>query len=210
MKKALLGICLCFVLFILAGCSTRENPDAAVPVTEEETGSEFEEVMLKKGSLIVKEFIDCGFFEKDEYFDYSTNNELFGFTDTIKFQTASLLDVETGKKVYALRITTGYYTSKYNYGEAVGVMDADELDGAIQTLQYVKDHINELKDYSEVIYTASSGMQVGAFHSSDKEQIFVKVDSNATKFYPVSKIDGLISLFEEVSTKLKEAAASAS
>ena len=30
-------------------------------------GSKFEQVMLKKGTLIVKEFTECGYFEKDEY-----------------------------------------------------------------------------------------------------------------------------------------------
>ena len=120
----------------------------AETVTEPE--SEFEKVLLKKGTLIVKEFIDCGVFEKDKYFDYGSSDEMFGFTKTLKFQTASILDVETGTKVYALRITTGYYNSKYAYGEAVGVMDADEIDGAIQTLKYIKQNIGKLKDYSEV------------------------------------------------------------
>ena len=52
----------------------------------EENSSKFEQVLLKKGSLIVKEFIDCGYFEKDEYIDYGTSSELFGFTDTLKFK----------------------------------------------------------------------------------------------------------------------------
>lgn len=169
-------------------------------VGEIETGSKFESVMLKKGTLIVKEFIDCCFFEKDDYFTkYKSSNEMFGFTDTLKFQTASVLDVETGIKLYALRITTGYYSSKYSFGEAVGVMDADEIDGAIQTLKYIKQHIKELKDYSEVVYTASSGMEVGAYHSSTNDKIYVKVNSNATKFYTIDKIDSLIEAFEKVS-----------
>lgn len=124
---------------------------------------------------------------------------MFGLTDTLKFQTASILDVETGIKLYALRITTGYYSSKYSYGEAVGVMDADEIDGAIQTLKYNQQNINSLKDYSEVVYKASSGMEVGAYHSSTGNRIYVKVNSNAAKFYTVDKIDSLIAAFEQVS-----------
>ena len=172
----------------------------AETVTEPE--SEFEKVLLKKGTLIVKEFIDCGVFERDKYFDYGSSDEYFGLTKTLKFQTASILDVETGVKVYALRITTGYYNSKYAYGEAVGVMDADEIDGAIQTLKYIKQNIAKLKDYSEVVYTASSGMEVGAYHSSTGEMIYVKVNSNATKFYSVDKIDSLITAFEKVRNTL--------
>lgn len=165
-----------------------------------ETESEFEKVLLKKGSLIVKEFTDCCLFEKDEYFNYSHSSELFGFTDTLQFQTASILDIETGVKIYALRITTGYYGSKYSYGEAIGVMDADEIDGAIKTLRYIQQNISKMNDYSEVVYQASSGMEVGAYHSSDESKIYVKVNSNATKFYSVDKIDSLIEAFEKVSS----------
>lgn len=169
----------------------------AETVTESE--SEFERVMLKKGTLIVKEFTDCCLFEEDEYFtNYNSTSEMFGFTDTLKFQTANILDVETGLKVYALRITTGYYNSNYAYGEAVGVMDADEIDGAIQTLKYIKQNIAKMNDYSEVVYKASSGMEVGAYHSSTGQRIYVKVNSNATKFYSVDKIDSLIEAFETV------------
>lgn len=165
-----------------------------------ETDSEFEKVLLKKGSLIVKEFTDCCLFEEDEYWrKYSSSDELFGFTDTLKFQTASILDIETGVKVYALRITTGYYAIKYSYGEAIGVMDADEIDGAIKTLQYIQQNISKMNDYSEVVYTASSGMEVGAYRSSTGAKIYVKINSNATKFYSVDKIDTLIEAFEKVS-----------
>lgn len=188
------------VLVLVVACSAL--PILAEGTNEEESGSKFEQILLKKGTLIVKEFIDCGFFKKDEYFDYSHTSQLFGITNTLGFQTASLLDVETGKKVYALRITTGYYTSQYNYGEAVGVMDADEIVGAIQTLQYIKAKINTMKDYSEVVYTASSGMQVGAYHSSDGSKLFVKVNSQATKYYDISDIDSLIASFKEVKGKL--------
>lgn len=166
-------------------------------------GSKFEQVMLKKGTLIVKEFTECGYFEKDEYILESPSSELFAFTDTLKFQVATLLDVETGAKVYALRITTGYWRSQYDYGEAIGVMDADEIDGAIHTLQYIKQHINELKDYSEIVYNASSGMTIGAYCSSSGNKLFVKVNSKATKFYEVDTIDSLISLFEEAQEKLE-------
>ena len=165
-----------------------------------ESESKFEQIMLKKGSLLVKEFLDCCIFESDKYFTfYSSSSESFGYTNALKFQSASILDVETGAKVYALRVTTGYHSSKNSYGEAVGVMDADEIEGAIQTLRYIQQHDNELKDYSEVVYRASSGMEVGSYHSSKNSKIFVKVNSNATKFYSLDKLDTLIQAFEQVS-----------
>lgn len=177
-------------------------PAFAEETKEEENGSKFEQVLLKKGSLIVKEFIDCGCFKKDNYYGADHSTEWFGLTDTLAFQAASILDVETGVKAYALRITTGYYASKYNYGEAVGVMDADEIDGAIKTLQYIKQNIDKLKNYSEVVYTASSGMRVGAYRSSSDKKLFVKVNSNATKYYDISEIDNLIASFQKAKAKL--------
>lgn len=107
-----------------------------------ESESEFEKVLLKKGSLIVKEFKDCCVFEN------------------LTIEAASVLDMETGRKVYAARITTGYWNSQYDYGEAIDVMDADEIDGAIKTLEYIKQSIDKMEDYTEVVYEASRGVFV--------------------------------------------------
>ena len=169
--------------------------------TEEvEDTSKFEQVLLKKGSLIVKEFVFCCYFEEDDYIKKSSP----AWTNAMEFQTASLLDMETGEKVYALRVRTGYYNSDYDKGEAIGVMDADEIDGAIQTLRYIKANIDSLKDYSEITYTASSGMEVGAYYSSKGKSLYVQVNSRATKFYDVSKIDSLIAAFEKVKATLEK------
>ncbi|MBE5807832.1 MAG: hypothetical protein E7317_05780 [Clostridiales bacterium] len=164
-------------------------------VEEAEAGTKFEKVLLKKGGLIIKEFVDCCFFEKDDYFG---DKDLGGFSDTLQFQSASLTDVETGTKVYALRITCGYYNSQYDNGETVGVMDADEIDGAISTLEYIKSHINETVDYTEIIYTTNGGIQIGAYKSDTGTQLFVKVSSKATKFYGIDTIDSLIDALNQV------------
>ncbi len=183
MKKTL-----SFLLALILLCSALPAL-AETAETEEETGSKFEQVLLKKGTLIVKEFIDCCLFAKDSYYD---NNSLKEFSDTLSFQTASVLDVKSGIKVYALRIVGYYYNSQYDSGEAVGVMDADEIDAAIQTLEYIKQHINELKDYSEIIYEANSGVEIGAYYSEKDKRLFIKINSKATKYYGTDKIDELI------------------
>lgn len=164
-----------------------------------ESESEFEKVLLKKGSLIVKEFKDCCLFEEDDnYHGY------ISASDTLGFETASVLDVETGNKVYALRITTGYYNSQYDCGKAVDVMDADEIDGAIKTLEYIKQNIDKMEDYTEVVYETSSGMKVGTYKNAEEAQIFVKVDSKATKYYSVDKIDSLIECLQKVNASFGE------
>lgn len=92
-----------------------------------ESESEFEKVLLKKGSLIVKEFKDCCVFEKDENFD-----------------------------------------DEYDCGKAIDVMDADEIDGAIKTLEYIKQSIDKMEDYTEVVYEASRGVFVPGARSGGR------------------------------------------
>ena len=110
---------------------------------EADTGSEYESVALKKGSLIIREIVDyC---------------EIKGYIGSaITFQTASAFDVEVGEKVYALRLVT----TLDGKNEIAGVMDKDDVDGTIQTLEYVKAHISDINENTEVIYTAGSGVQV--------------------------------------------------
>lgn len=170
--KKIIGIILAVIL-VFGGMS-------AFAETVNDNESEFERVLLKKGSLIIKEFID------------------YGTVEGMDFQSACIIDVETGEKLYALRIEASYWNSKYDYGTTVGVLDADEIDGAIATLEYVKNHIHELKDYSEVIYTAASGMQVGAYRSDEGNKVFIKISSDSTKFYNVNVINNLIKAFKGV------------
>jgi len=182
----------CLLVFILAFSALPVV--LAEEVESEEPGTQFEKVLLKKGSLIIKEFIDCCLFEEDENYkaDY-----LKAFSDTLQFQSASITDVETGDKVYALRVIGYYYRSDYDNGEAVGVMDADEIDGAISTLEYIQAHKGEMKNYSEIEYSSNSGMSIGAYYDGGY-QLFVKINSKATKFYRIDKIDGLISALNQV------------
>ncbi len=172
------------LLAVVLACALVPAFSEAVEEVASQEESQFERVLLKKGTLILKEFIT------------------YGKVKDMTFQTACLTDVETGSKYYALRITTSYYNSKYDYGEAVGVMDADEIDGAIQTLEYIKAHISELKDYTEVVYRASSGMEVGAYHSNTSEKIYIKLSSKATNFYDLSDIDTIIKGFKGVQSQI--------
>lgn len=194
--KKLIALLLVTILVFSATSVLAENAEASE--------SRFEQVMLKKGSLIIKEFKDCGIFNKDKYITYNTAADLFAFTEALKLQSASVIDVETGVKVYALRISTGYYLNDYNKGEAIGIMDADEVDGAIQTLKYIKANLHTLDVYSEIVYTASSGMEVGAYHSESGDYLYVRVNSNAVKFYKLNMIDELIRCFEAVSATFNQ------
>lgn len=185
--KKLISILLVLVCALsLIGSAFAEGAETTETTEAVETESQFEKVLLKKGSLILKEFID------------------YGKVSNLELQSACLTDLETGSKYYALRITTSYYNSKYDYGDAVGILDSAEIDGAISTLEYIKAHFKELKDYSEVVYKANSGMEIGAYHSSDDNKVYIKVNSKATKFYELDLIDDLIAGFKGVKAMFDE------
>ena len=139
-----------FILSCVLICVSVSFAFAEEPETEV-SESKFETVLLKKGSLIVKNFISQGSITTTE-----------GTWYKVRLQSATLTDVETGNKYYALRMEHDWYKSQYSSGSSVGVLDSDEIDGAISTLEYVKAHQSEMTNYTEIAYTASSGLQLGA------------------------------------------------
>ena len=83
--------------------------------TDEEAGaaeSQFETIQLKKGTSIIKEFINRSSIltalsidsekSKDGYSNYSKGS------GNVTLQRATITDLETGKKYYALRIVHDY------------------------------------------------------------------------------------------------------
>lgn len=180
--KKLLGWLLALMLALSAVTAVAEGAGEGQTLQAETTGSEFEQVLLKKGALLKKEFVDRCSFQNG----------------SLNLQSACLTDIETGRKFYALRITGEYYNSQYDNGEVVGVMDADEIDGAISTLEYIKEHREELIDYTEIEYTANSGMSIGVYHSDSSEYLFIKFNSRVTKYYGTDTIDELIAAFTQV------------
>ncbi|MCI7028188.1 MAG: hypothetical protein MR914_09060 [Clostridiales bacterium] len=166
---------LALLLVLVLACSV------ATSFAEETTASEskFEAVLLKEGSLFLKEWVDyCEIDLSDTYV-------------RIMFQTARVVDIETGKEYHALRMD-------YGYGKVIGVMDADEIDGAITTLEYVKNHIYELKDYSEVVYTAAGGVEVGGYHKGKENVVFIRFNSKVPYTFDAKFVDELINAFKGV------------
>lgn len=162
-----------------------EAPDSEI------TGSEFERVLIQKGTLIEKEFID-----------YRTAAFNTGFTTAkIDFQTATVTDIENGLKYRALRMEHNYYNSKYDSGTSIGVLDAPEIDAVLKTLRYIKNNISKMKDYTETVYTAGSGLVVGAYRSTDNT-LFIKFSSADTVYLEFSEIDNLINILEGAQKKL--------
>lgn len=176
--KKFISLMLALLMFASMSCS----------VLAEDTNAEskFEKFLLAKGTLIVKEFVDF---------------KEIGDTG-VELQIASLTDVESGSVYRALRLTFSYWESKYDYGDAVGVLDADEVESVITTLEYIKQRLaTGLKDYTEIIYTANSGLKVGAYYSAESQSLLLEASSKS-KFLDVSNIDVFITTLKEAQQRL--------
>lgn len=157
--------------------------------TAETDKSQVEQVMLKKGSLILKEFIP---FRKES-----------GVTGEI----LKVTDVTNGSALYGLRLTHFYYNSKYDSGESTGLLDAKEIDSVISTLQYIKTKLltfTKETPYTEIVYKSNSGITIGAYHSDGEQKIFLKFDYKDTVYINASSLDSFTKFFMDAKSKMQE------
>ncbi|MBP3657279.1 MAG: hypothetical protein J6K32_11360 [Clostridia bacterium] len=157
---------------------------------EEETeGSEFERVLMQKGSLIKKEIID--YTSIPTSWSKSFNSSNFD----IMLQIATLTDVTTGGVYRALRLVS-YFT------DGIGILDAVDIDDAIRTLEYIRDHHTEMRDYTEILFTADSGLVIGAYYDGKKVEAFIKYDSENRDPIVIGDIDEIVSKLRDAQMKL--------
>ncbi len=151
--------------------------------------SQVEQVMLKKGSLILKEFIP-----------YASNSGITG-------EILKVTDVTSGSALYGLRLSHVYYNSKYDSGESTGLLDAKEIDSVISTLEYIKTKLPTFTNetpYTEIVYKSNSGITIGAYHSEGKQKIFIKFDYKDTVHIDAKNLESFTSFFVNAKSKLQE------
>ncbi len=189
MKKLialLLAMLMAFVAIPRALGEAAEDA-AEEEATVQESESKVEQIMLKKGSAIIKQFITC--------------KEVDVGSTTVTFQTAEITDVETGVKYYGIRVQYGYYASKYDSGTATALIDSEEIDSIISTLEYVKEHKSEFVNYTEVNYTANGGFSIGAYKNSSETGIFLKA-SGKQRLIKISYLNDIINGLKEAQSKI--------
>ena len=169
------------------------NTPASTPTPEAEAG-EFERVLMQRGSLINKVFIDYG--------ALPTMLSKFSKKYDIEMQLAMLMDIETGKEYRAIRMTHNYYVNEYNSGESVGTLDVGEIGDVIRTLEYIKENRDQMRNYSETVYNSSSGMTIGAYYDGKEYGLVVKFSSADTAGIDISHLDEMIELFKGAQTNL--------
>jgi len=160
--------------------------------TETKASTSFEQFLMKKGSLFSKEIIKFGEFP-------SKPSSIIG-------EIAILTDVNTGAKVYALRVSTLYFT-KYDIDTIIGVFDVAEIDSAINSIKYMIKTRNAgiYKDgYTEIEYKGSGDPSIGYYHNVDEEKAFFKINYKQTNYFEVSQIESLLTFFEQAKNKIIE------
>ncbi len=178
MKKIILAL---LVLLIAA---------AVVPVTYAEeisSGSKFDNALMQKNSLLIREITDFTSIVNDN------GNE-------ITFQTAVLTDITSGTKYCALQID---YFYSYSEPHAVALLDIDEIDDAIMTLQYIKDHIEETDSYTKITYTCGSGAVIGAEHDGSRKRILIQQPPELPLVFEISDADNLITILQTAKATLE-------
>ena len=176
MKKVFLSLLLFLTLVSFAFASN-----------ELEDKSQVEQVMLQKGTLIIKEFYSC-----------SQSNK-------VSADVIVLTDVMAGSRIAGLRLSHYYYNSKYDSGTSTGILDSEEIDSVLATLDYLTKKLptyNSETPYTEIIYKTNGGMQFGAYHSNGTQKFFIKFDSSDTAFFESSVISDFTKFFEDAKSKM--------
>ncbi len=80
------------------------------------------------------------------------------------------------------------------------------MDSAIEALEYIKSHYTEFENYTEVIYTAKSGMEIGAYYNGKTRELFIKPDGRTQGHFEITgdEIDLLVEAFEKVKNAFDE------
>ncbi|MCJ9429161.1 hypothetical protein [Kordiimonas marina] len=149
--------------------------------------TKFEQVLLQRGTLTLKEFFKFGKFNR-------VNGEI-----------AVLTDINTGKKVYALRVSSSYYNSDYDNGEASGVFDAKEVSSAISSLEFMNKKLASLADnapYTEVVYQGHGDPQFGFYVNGKDRKGFFKVNYKASIFFDANDLSALEYFFQQAKQKI--------
>ena len=192
MKKALAFI------FALVLTMTIISVVAEEPVEKEPTGSQFEQISLKKGTLLSTQYSSVNYIFGKSYDGYKYEDD----HNKIYVQTAVVKDIESGYKYYALRFIHDYYRGGSSQ-TGISVLDSDEIDGVLTTIKYVKEHYKEFVPYTDVAYTANSGVKVGAFVGATNSYYYIELNSYDTVYFEMNDAYSLFQFFTTAQTALK-------
>ena len=151
--------------------------------------SQFDQVSLQKGTLTIKEMVRFDSFNEAQ----------------VKSEIGIITDIISGSKYYALRLSSDYYISKYDSGTAIGVLDAKEIDSAINALAFMiqkSSKIDNSAPYTEVKYKSNGDPEFGYYISGDKVRAWFEINNKKTLYFDVTELQNLKQFFERAKQKI--------
>jgi|CXWL01.1.fsa_nt_gi hypothetical protein len=157
--------------------------------TPEKEQSQLESLAAKSGVVHERQYIDVG--------------EVKG----IKVQIYRITDLVSKFSVSGVRFEATVRSS-YSSDQKIAVLDADEIDAVIKTIEVLKANIfpTARESYTEVEYRSRGGFEAGAYFSDGKWTGFVKLekyDSKSIVFMKPEDLDSLLTLLQTAKTRLK-------
>jgi hypothetical protein len=157
--------------------------------TAEKPQSKIEQFSARSGALMEKRFIDVG------------------TVGGVKVQTFILTDLVSASTISGVRFEYYAYAS-YGGDNKIAVLDSDEIDGLIKSINVLKSSVfpSTRDSYSEVVYSSRDGFQAGAYFSKNKWTAFLKLeryDSKSQVTMEPEDFDKLLALIQEAKSKFK-------
>jgi len=157
---------------------------------EPESKSKTIEFTNKEGAFYQKEFEDIGKIEG------------------VSFKNIYITDLIENRVISALRLENSYYIGSGSSVDYIGTLDADELEGCIKTLDYLKENILATSPslYTEIEYKSRDGVLIGAYTSKGLWTLYIQTKSYTQKSLTrikISEIDKLINNFVLAKSKFK-------
>lgn len=160
-----------------------------VKPTPEREQSKLEAFSARSGTVIERQFIDIG--------------DVRG----VKIQVYKVMDLVSKTNISGLRFE---YTvrSSYSTDDKIAVLDSDEVDGLIKTIDMLKATVfpSTRDSYTEVEYRSRGGFEAGAYYSDKKWTAFLKLekyDSKSIVTMRTEDLDALLIVLQLGKEKMK-------
>lgn len=149
--------------------------------------SKLEQFSARSGSLLEKRFVPVGTIK------------------SVKVEVLVLTDLLTNSKISGVRFS--YDTGERYSTEKTAFLDADEIDGLIKSIDYIKTKALPAtpESYTEIVYSSRSGFTAGCYYSDSKWTAFMKLERFDTKSFvslDIVALDQLAGLLKDAKTKL--------
>ncbi|HRI02988.1 MAG TPA: hypothetical protein PLL77_04520 [Pyrinomonadaceae bacterium] len=167
------------IMFLILSASVFSQ---IVKPTPDKEQSKLEAFSARSGTVIERQFIDIG--------------EVRG----VKVQVYKVTDLVSKTNISGVRFE---YTvrSQYSSDDKVAVLDSDEVDGLIKTIDMLKATVfpSTRDSYTEVEYRSRSGFEAGGYYSDKKWTAFLKLekyDSKSMVIMRTEDLDALVAILQ--------------